>query len=847
MTTYSSYADKTLSEKILLCWVEPVERLLIWTLDSGAIYTRITSHFVVDILDGTTSLTEASSAALNAGEWYYDSETSICYVRMSDDSNPNTKDIVGKYRKFYSTAPVDLPYDLSSGADVHYEGCVKSIGDITKQLDYEQTGLALESNTKLSLDNTGGIFDDIYDTLFWENKTVTIYSWNQEILLSEKQLLFTGVIQDKAYSNKAVSFKCKDFIYDLRQPLSMTLFSSGDGTVADTYLDTPKRRIFGKADNVKCIPVDNILEGYTLTGTIAGSVGGSTLTGTGTAFLDEVSPADKISITVNSITYEFDVETVSSDTSLVINSDIEIDFTGQTATNTPIRPWRKKNRNWSIAGHKLRAPSTTVDTATEANRFDVVDGSDLFDGDIIEVDGESATIKRIVGNSIVLEQNLQGGTPSGGDTVTKNPVTKAYFGGSEIFVDRDYTVTNTTEAILNITNTAERDIAPTRVMGGTITFTNNDRQVTATGIDLVNEVQPRDWIRSSDVAHTTWYEVLSVAESTIYLRTVYGGGNKADTAAEKKNVNLIDDEALITVNCTGLDDSGNWIKTASDAVKYILETDIGITNTNAASFTTADTEAPFILSMVMPEVVGGEIPKAREVITKINESVFGSLVNNSSWELVYNILTPEKPSDLVALEDHDVVADVKINSRNQIVKTVNAHYRPFVDRFTGEDAFKFYSYDNDFVINYIGSKEEKEVTLYLYDTADAQQIAQRYALYNSLSQSVVSVKAKLNLMLKNLGDKLYVKFDRLYKRFGGLDRKKIGIITKISKNGADTSVELADLGNSFNRVPSVADNTSADFTSADEDEKLLNGYVLDNSLEVPDTSDDQFLGTSIIG
>ena len=174
-TTYTDFQNLNRSEKVVLCHIEPAERLLIWTLDSGAIYTRSTDYFVIDIKDGTTSLTEGTSAALSAGQWWYNSETGVCYVRMSDDSNPNTKDIVGYYRLFYASGPFDLPYDLSTGANVPYLSYLKSNSAITKQLDEENTGIALESSTKITLNNTDGHFDESFDTLFFENTKRTFF------------------------------------------------------------------------------------------------------------------------------------------------------------------------------------------------------------------------------------------------------------------------------------------------------------------------------------------------------------------------------------------------------------------------------------------------------------------------------------------------------------------------------------------------------------------------------------------------------------------------------------------------------------------------------------------------
>jgi hypothetical protein len=265
------------------------------------------------------------------------------------------------------------------------------------------------------------------------------------------------------------------------------------------------------------------------------------------------------------------------------------------------------------------------------------------------------------------------------------------------------------------------------------------------------------------------------------------------------------------------------------------------------SFADSKIVSPHIISMIIPESPAGSIPKIRDVISKINTSVMGSLINNGQWELAFQILSVDRPTDLVAIEDHDIIGDIRVLSKNQIVRKVNINYRPFTDIFTDTDSFKLVSYENDFVDNFIGTKEEKELTLYLFEENAAQEMAERYALFNSLSQSVVSVKAKLGFMLNNLNDKVYLNLDRLYKRFGGKDRRKIGIISKITKDGFSTSVEFNDLANVFNRVFAIADDSSNDFTAATNDEKIVNGYILDDNLEIPDTTDEDYIGSGLIG
>jgi len=765
---------------------------------------------------------------------------------MSDDSNPNASNIVGYYRLFFASGPFDLPYDLSTGASVPHLPYVKSNSAITKQLDEEQTGVALESSTRITLDNTDGYFDDSFDTLFFENKNIKLYSWSPVIPITEAQLLFSGEIQDKAFSPTVISFNCKDYIYRLREFVSLDLFTASDGAIPDSLVDTPKRRIYGQVDGLKCAPIDNTLDGYTLTGTISSAGFSSTFTGVGTSFLDELSPGDELIIELALETIEATVESIQSDTSLTLSDEVITGFTDVVTIVSPVRPWRKKNRNWHIAGHKLREPTTTIASASQPNRIVLTDGSDLFDNDLIDIDGFDVNIKRITDSQVTLRQNIPTGTPSGGETVTKNPVSKVFLNKKEAFINNDWTVSNTTEAILNLTESAEFNLAPRRILPGSNTFTNGSRDVVANGVNFLDYVQTRDWVQSDDLNHTDWYEVLAVTEGLITLRVAYAGADNTGSSY-RKNPELIGDDSLITVNCIGYESSGEWVKTASDAVKHLLENDANSTNIDTASFTEADANAPYILSVVIPKTIGGTVPTIKAAISEINQSVFGSLVSNLNFDMVYNILTPEKPEDLTALEQWDIVGEPIARSRNEIVRKVTLKYRPFVDRFTGEDSFKVITQESDFVDNYIGSRQELAITVYLYGTNSAQEIAERYALYNSLSQSVVTVKGKLNLATKNLNEKLWVNLDRIYKRFGGRDRQKIGIINKVTLDGNGTTLEFNDLANIFNRVMSITPDSANDFTSATASEKIKNAYMLDNNLEVPDITSDQELGSNIIG
>jgi len=846
LTTYAEFSTNPRSEKGILAWVEPTQKLITFTLFSGAVYSRITSYFVIGVSASGTDLTEGSSSTLNASEWFFDAVNLTLYVRMSDDLDPKTHDLSVKYRLFYSNLDYNLPYDLASGEVVNYDALIMGSSKFSQELDEEQTGISLESTGSIKFQNTGGHFDNIFDTLFWENKRVVIYSWGPSIAISEKRKLFEGVIDKKGFTENQVTFGLRDNIFQLRKKLNLSLFSSSDGSLSDDILGTPKRAVYGQVKQMQAIGIDKVLDGYTLTGTVSGVSGALIIKGTGTAFLDECSPGDNLKITLPAEVLEIKIDSVDTDTQITISDALNSGFDTLAALNEPARPWRKKNRNWHISGHKLRAPATTIATAVQENRYTIVDTTDFFTGDSIQIDGESTEVRRLSGDLIVLENNLQAGIASIGDAVTKNPVTKVLFGATELLVDRDWTLSNTsTDAIINFTNTAEFNAQKRVSIVGTITFTNNSRAITGTNSAFKTDFQTRDWIQSDDTSHTAFYEVLSIESDTaMTLRVVYGGATHG-VGAFKKNVKILDDTALVLIDTVGRERSGAWVKTASDVVKDVLENDAGLTSLNSASFTTADTQAPFIMSMVFPESIGGKAPEIKKVINLVNESVFGSLTFNQDFDLVFTILNSEKPISLVEIKDDDTLSFGILSNMN-IFNKVKTNYSHFVDKFSGDDTSETIEKTSSFVNNHIGTEKTEDLEIYLFNESDASVISERYLLFHSLSQSVVKVAGKLDLSTYNLNDKIYIDFDRAPLRFAQTDRRKIGILSRIKRDGENSEAEFQDISNILSRVPAIAPNTTAAFSSATADDLVKYGWICDNTTATPDGTESQ-LGSNLIG
>lgn len=1004
METYAEYSSKTRSRKVIMAQIEARQRLKLFSLYEGNIYERSVDKFVVNLTQGTASLTAAADiSSMVAGSYYYDPQAGKVYVWTSTGASPSTFSVYATYRFFYSNIAVNhyshIAEDGSvSGSVVHYDARINSIGNLKLELDYENTGIAIETNSDIQLQNNDRYFDSIFDTLLWENQRAKFWSWNTELPYTETKVLYDGLVADKTFAPANIKFTLKDQLTKLKETLGLNRFSEDDGDVEESLIDAPKRLIFGRVDKIRTQGVDKVLDGFplsgtisgsadrnlltgtasgtigtatitglstlflgnviagnqlkftanlteytytvlsvasntsltltsnltatitgatirnlatgtaTLTGTGAGTVGLSVLTGTtttfttalavgreikithlgnvyhhtvatitnntsltvtpafsatftgatieavypennviigtGTQFLKECTAGDKITIIQNLEEVTYNVDAVESDTKIIVGEEIDTSFSAQTATDLPSVNYRHKNRRWNIAGHKLREYTTTITYKKDATNFQVDDIGDIEAGDRLVIEGDTYLVVRVSGTFIRVNQGIPTAISSG-YAVTKIPLQNIYYGTTKLVADRDYTLENSTDnAVVTIDPLAEYNVAVPKNTSVNFVFTTGSRTVTtsSTTLDVSSIVKPRDWVRARSINITDWYEVLAVDSTSLNLRTP--SLNTYTGIMQIKSPDYIGDDALITADCLGLDDGTSWIRYPSHAVKWLLN-EIGVTNINAASFDTAVDECPYLLALYYPSSIGSDLPTVRDMITDINKSVFGSLYLNDSFEFSYSILNADRGDSLEVLKDEDI-ASFTVNTKNSIINEVNLSYSPFVDTTTGEDGYRNIILTSDFVNEAIGKKEQLRTTSYLYREEDAETIAQRWLFFRSLTQSVVRVKAKLNLTGKSLNDKIFLELSRLYSRYGGQDRRKVGIINSITKDGEGTEVEFNDLGNIFNRVAAIAPNDAEDWS--EENENIVSyGYIVDNDTETPDPNSEVGLGCNLIG
>lgn len=844
--TYEEASKLPRSEKITLITCDSVAKVKLFEVHSGTIYKRKTEYFVTDVkLDGV-SLEQANDLSeLNTTDnWFYEIETKILYVNVGQD--PRLINLSVIYRHFFSTAPVILPYDLSSSEPVEWSPIVRNIGQLGQQLDDENTGIVLESQSQIEFINDG-FWDDKFDALIWENQKTQFYSWFANIPVTEARKIFDGVIESKEFDSSKVVFRVKDFVFKLRNKLNLELFSELDGNLPESFIGKPKRRIYGQVRQAKAIPLDCILDGYEITGTVSITQDYDIMTGVGTLFLDELNQDDEIIFIYNNEEVIYSVDLISSNTSLKMSKKAEQSLSNQTVKIDPARPWRKKNRRWHIAGHKIRQTEAIITDIINARTFVVDDVSEFVAGDVVRVLGQTTQITRVSGNQLVLEQNIFP-VPIVGNIIFRYPINAVHFGERELIPLRDFTIENVGEAILVLDQLAEFNIAREIVTDHNLQFNNNSTMVSSNAsADLRTIISPGDFIRAVVQNNTAWYEVHHVGPQVIYLKTPFNqGGGNTNSQARIKKMEVVSDDSLITVSCYGKELDSKLVRTASDAVLDLISNDAGFENIDLDSFEQAKSDCSYTLSMLIPEEPGGDVPLIRDIISKINDSVLGSLYGNSTQNLAYSIVNTRRPADILPIKDDDIIS-WSVQTNQQIVNSVKINYAPFTDLVLGSSGFKSIVYNNDFVTQEIGIENQKEKTCYLFNDSEALVIAQRTAFYNSLSQSILTIKGKANFFTSAVNDRLYIELDRLYKRFGGSYNRKIGVVSGVKLSQYNSEIVMNDLGNIFNRCPVIAPNGIDNFTDATPDEKIKFGYILDNDTLTPDATSEEALGSHLIG
>jgi len=845
---YSDFQNKTSSEKITLCFLKASKRLMGWTLHSGSVYKIENLDVIVDgIEDSGTAYSEAASiGATTASKYFYDVDTQTLYLRTTGSDNPNSRFIVLRQKLCFSNVPVVLPHDLNTGAEVPFKPLISNSSQFGVSIDViEQTSEAIEGSGSVSFVNDQDFWPSNYDKWFFENQECSIYSHNRDLEPTEALLIFKGKVEKRSYSPTQVTFQLKDQFAEIRSPISL-------GTIGDlaqrtgTDLENARQRlILGNVKGLRPVNLDQVLEGYPITGTISATYNDETITGSGTAFFTELSPDDQL--VLDGVTYT--VASVASDTSIELTEPYSevAGLSGATALLIPEKPKRFINRVWKVAGHAVRQPSTTVQNGSSITRLFLDDASDIEVGDQLYIgtlgSGELVTVSSLVGDNQVELSTSLALIPPIGTAVLRPAVQNVRINDTLLVYYQDYTFDATT-ATLTLRDTAEANSSAIKQTATNMTFSNGSR--TVTGQNFKNTIEPGYMV--GILGNANFFEVLSIeSDTSLTLRTVstFDGTNKG------RYKSLIFDPAstVLSLDCLGKTvdgtSGGALIGTVPSAVKAML-TDAGLGSLiDTSSFTEAEEVAYQKIGLVLPATFNDtKAPTYREVINLLNRSSFCSLVQNSSFQFALEVLQPSKPTSSRRFSESDILSLSFTSTSENMIKTAIVSYLPKeYDYLTGKNSIATHQKTSD-VSNYIlKTTREQTFPTYLVSSNDAQIHANRWAYLLENTAGRIQFRTKLQGMSVEIGDIVEIEHRKLFERFGGSDNRRLMFVESVKKSGSVVEIEATDLSNSFNRICSI-NSISNEYSSATPDEKIYGGFYTDQYGLIDDSS--ETFGTNLI-
>lgn len=355
---------------------------------------------------------------------------------------------------------------------------------------------------------------------------------------------------------------------------------------------------------------------------------------------------------------------------------------------------------------------------------------------------------------------------------------------------------------------------------------------------FLTQLKPRDWI--SPNGSSVWYEILEIESNTRMLLREDFRESTITTKATMKNVEYINDESNIVVDTFGKTQNGiktgDLIRTGSDVIKDLmidanLESDL-----NLNSFSESSEDAPYLISLALPKNQDGNIPKYKDVVEYINQSIFGSLYNDNEFKINFSVINTRKPEDMARLDDSDIIKYSIKSKSNKIIKEVIVKYKAQdFDVFGKGQTYKYKTFTSNLIDNLQSTFLTKTIEASLFYEIDANVFAQRYIFFHELSKSIITLTGKMNISNHSLNDIVMITLDRMYRRIGSTtDNSKIAIVSSVSKSGIDTTIKIDDLSNAFNRIANITSDTANNYSSANDNEKIFNGYITDQDSMISD-------------
>jgi len=570
-----------------------------------------------------------------------------------------------------------------------------------------------------------------------------------------------------------------------------------------------------------------------------------------------------ITMTVNSGGSTATVDT--DDNELIITNDTDLDqfrtssalpatYSGASVLVKPKYSYRRLNRNFNIAHHALSEVSTDINLVISLRRYRVDSTEGFRVGDEITITktgsglSYTSTIESINDVSNIIEVDTSfGEAPEAGDTLFRFPIQAVYHSQQLFNPDQEYEVSNlTTGSDIEFTTIAERDVSDEFSVGDVL-WKVGSRAVLGSS-SIIGEYQPRDWIKPN--AESTWYEITEVVSDKILIISKPYSGAGGTLASVGRQPEVINDKSKVWVDTYGITDdettSGTLLTTSADVIKHLLES-IDLT-VNEAAFDDSSIQAPYLMSLAIPEKPLGKSPKMRDIINYINTAVMANLYYNEDFEIMHTPLTNERyPATTTYIDDSHVLGKPQlITDSSKIYKTIIANYNfEDIDKVLEEESFSTVELDDDYV-SYSGTSDQILTKDYpIFQERDINIIARKRLFIAEKPKRRVALRLPLEFNDLQLNDFVIYESDYLFERSTTGDKSLLGKISAINKTESTVNVTIDDVGNIFTRQGIVAETGEDDFDAASTEDKRFASFVTESSGLIDD--DPTTIDTNLIG
>lgn len=213
---YTELLENEVVTSNYLAVLRPRIRVDSFSLFSGAVYsTSFTRGHVARVFEDGQELTSNTSTSLVSGEFYFDYETSILYVRTSGDTNPNSLWLIVSFEVYAATTDAHtyrIPTDDTQRV-VYFEPIIQK-SPILKQYSSDSLfGFNPIQTSSISLINVDFIFDPILHEGTFNKSECFIYHWLGETLDTDNiSLVFAGFVDQISLNQPIVNLRLTDRI-----------------------------------------------------------------------------------------------------------------------------------------------------------------------------------------------------------------------------------------------------------------------------------------------------------------------------------------------------------------------------------------------------------------------------------------------------------------------------------------------------------------------------------------------------------------------------------------------------------------------------------------------------------